>query len=55
MGDGSLEIVEAGLSGSRQDKKQVQNEQRALVGRLAEAAQAEGRELVGPGGMPAGW
>lgn len=29
-------------------------EQRALVGRLVEAAKADGRELVGLGGMPAG-
>ncbi|ROO87566.1 hypothetical protein EDD29_5179 [Actinocorallia herbida] len=55
MSGDSPEIVEAGPSGSLQDEKQVQDEQRALVGRLVEAAQAEGRELVGPGGMPAGW
>ena len=54
MSGDSPEIVEAGLSGSRQDKKKVQDEQRALVGRLVEAAQAEGRELVGRDGMLAG-
>ncbi|GAB2836374.1 IS256 family transposase [Actinocorallia aurea] len=54
MSEDSPEIVEAGLSGSRQDKQKKQDEQRALVGRLVEAAQAEGRELVGPGGMLAG-
>ncbi|GAA2734042.1 hypothetical protein GCM10010439_55540 [Actinocorallia aurantiaca] len=50
----SPEGVEAGLSGSQQDEQKVQEEQRVLVGRLVEAAKADGRELVGRDGMLAG-
>ncbi len=50
----SPESTEAGLSGSQQDEQKVQEEQRALVGRLVEAAQADGRELVGRDGMLTG-
>ncbi|MEO3782738.1 hypothetical protein ABGB12_05385 [Actinocorallia sp. B10E7] len=44
--------METSLPGSQQ--KQMQEEQRVLVGRLVEAAKTDGRELVGRDGMPAG-